>query len=197
MILKQKIYRNCLACLLAIFLATGSVFAQDKGDAGQAGEFLRWGAGGRALAMGRAFTSIANDASAPYWNPAGLFNLRQLTASFMHAKLFGDTKYQYGSVIIPRISRAPQFGIGLLFGFGQFVGGIIAIGQFSLGVYFGAGQFATGLTAIGQFAFGKYVLAQAGYGEYVWSVKSKSPEAIEYFTNLWNSVKTFLLVSKN
>lgn len=96
---------------------------------------------------------------------------------------------QYGIGLI----TIAQFGIGLLFGFGQFVGGIIAIGQFSLGIYFGAGQFATGLTAIGQFAFGKYVLAQAGYGEYVWSVKSKSSEAIEYFTNLWNFSKNFFI----
>ena len=85
-----------------------------------------------------------------------------------------------------------QFGIGLLFGFGQFVGGILAIGQFALGIYFGLGQFATGITAIGQFAFGKYVRAQLGYGEYVWSTKIKDPRAVEYFNNLWHSVKSLI-----
>lgn len=85
-----------------------------------------------------------------------------------------------------------QFGIGLLFGFGQFVGGMLSIGQFALGVYFGLGQFATGMTAIGQFAIGKYVLAQAGFGKYVWSVKVKSPEAMEYFRNLRESVRNLI-----
>ena len=85
-----------------------------------------------------------------------------------------------------------QFGIGLLFGFGQFVGGMLAVGQFALGIYFGLGQFATGSTAIGQFAFGEYVRAQIGFGKYVWSQKIKDPQAIEYFRNLWESVKNLL-----
>ncbi len=83
-----------------------------------------------------------------------------------------------------------QFGIGILFGLGQFVGGIITIGQFALGIYFGLGQFATGITAIGQIAFGWYIRAQTGYGKYVWSVKVKNTQAIEYFRGLWHSVKS-------
>jgi len=85
-----------------------------------------------------------------------------------------------------------QFGIGVLFGLGQFVGGVFAVGQFALGIYFGLGQFATGIIAIGQLAFGSYVRAQMGYGRYVWSSKVKDPQAIEYFTNLWRSVKSLI-----
>jgi len=85
-----------------------------------------------------------------------------------------------------------QFGIGILFGFGQFTGGVLAIGQFALGIYFGLGQFASGATAIGQFAVGKYVLAQIGFGEHVWAVNTKDPRAIEYFGNLWDSVRGFI-----
>ncbi|NQU08236.1 MAG: hypothetical protein HQ583_06715 [Candidatus Abyssubacteria bacterium] len=84
-----------------------------------------------------------------------------------------------------------QFGIGFLFAFGQFTGGWLAIGQFALGVYFGLGQFATGMTAIGQFAFGEYVLAQMGYGKYVWSTKIRDPEAIEYFRSLLQCLRNF------
>ena len=82
-----------------------------------------------------------------------------------------------------------QFGIGILLGFGQVVGGTLAIGQFALGTYFGLGQFATGVTAIGQLALGKYVLAQLGYGKYVWSTRIRDPRAVEYFGNLWDSLK--------
>lgn len=85
-----------------------------------------------------------------------------------------------------------QFGIGFLFAFGQFTGGLLAIGQLAVGVYFGLGQFATGATVIGQVAFGKYVLAQMGFGEHVWSTETKDPQAVEYFENLWESVKAFL-----
>lgn len=85
-----------------------------------------------------------------------------------------------------------QFGIGILFAFGQFTGGLLAVGQLALGIYFGLGQFATGATAIGQFAFGEYVLAQVGYGKYVWSTKVKDPQAIEYFRNLWDSVRSLI-----
>ena len=35
-------------------------------------QFLKIGVGARASAMGEAFTAVANDASALYWNPAGL-----------------------------------------------------------------------------------------------------------------------------
>ncbi|MFH1507926.1 MAG: hypothetical protein ABIG46_05840 [Candidatus Omnitrophota bacterium] len=82
-----------------------------------------------------------------------------------------------------------QFGIGALFGFGQFIAGMYAVGQFVLGIYFGLGQFATGTIAIGQFVFGEYVYAQAGYGKYVWFIKSKDPQAIEYFRHLWQATR--------
>jgi len=85
-----------------------------------------------------------------------------------------------------------QFGVGLFFGFGQFVAGLTAIGQIAIALYFGMGQIATGEIAIGQIAVGSYVLAQAGFGRYVWSTKMRDPEAVAYFTSLWESVKAVL-----
>jgi len=85
-----------------------------------------------------------------------------------------------------------QFGVGLLLGIGQLTAGFLAIGQVALGGYFGVGQLATGLTAIGQLALGKFVLAQVGIGRYVWSADSSDPVAIEYFTALWNWIKSTL-----
>ena len=83
-----------------------------------------------------------------------------------------------------------QFGLGLIFAFGQFTGGWIAIGQVAVRFYFGLGQFATGATAIGQIAIGEYVLAQIGYGKYVWSTKLKDPEAVEHFNSILEYLKT-------
>jgi hypothetical protein len=49
-------------------------------------EFLRIPVGARAQAMGGAYVALANDASAPHWNPAGLANREarwQIGASFV------------------------------------------------------------------------------------------------------------------
>jgi hypothetical protein len=50
-----------------------------------AGPFLRMGVGARALAMGGAFTAVADDATAAYWNPAGLVKIENIELTFMYA----------------------------------------------------------------------------------------------------------------
>ena len=78
-----------------------------------------------------------------------------------------------------------QAGLGLLLGLGQGATGLYAIGQAAIGLMFGLGQIATGEIAIGQLAYGKYVLAQIGYGDYVWSMKRADPEAVTFFKSLF------------
>jgi hypothetical protein len=77
-----------------------------------------------------------------------------------------------------------QLGLGPLFGLGQGSIGLYAIGQVALGLMFGLGQFATGEIAIGQVCYGKYVLAQFGCGNYIWSQKRADPEAVAFFKSL-------------
>ena len=65
---------RCLLRVVTCFMVTvlvnpGRVYAQSGGDSGS---FLRLGIGIRALSMGGAFTSLADDAAAVYWNPAGM-----------------------------------------------------------------------------------------------------------------------------
>ncbi|HVP58088.1 MAG TPA: PorV/PorQ family protein [bacterium] len=50
-----------------------------------AGPYLRMGVGARALGMGGAFTAISDDATAAYWNPAGLAKIENIEATFMYA----------------------------------------------------------------------------------------------------------------
>lgn len=54
-----------------------------------------YGVGVRAIGMGGAFVSIANDYSASYWNPAGLGQLRrmELTGSFNSLRYKSETEY--------------------------------------------------------------------------------------------------------
>ena len=74
-----------------------------------------------------------------------------------------------------------QLSIGIIFCFGQLSIGLMALGQFALATFVGIGQFATGYAAIGQVAYGKYVLAQIGFGEFVWDVRGASVAAVKFF----------------
>lgn len=78
-----------------------------------------------------------------------------------------------------------QVGLGLVLGLGQGATGLYAIGQAAIGLMLGLGQIATGEIAIGQLAYGKYVLAQIGYGDYVWSMNRADPEAVTFFKSLF------------
>ena len=44
-------------------------------EGSHAAEFLSHGVGARALGMGSSFVSVADDATAAYWNPAGLVQI--------------------------------------------------------------------------------------------------------------------------
>ena len=53
-----------------------------------AADFLNIGVGARALGMGSAYVAISNDATAAYWNPAGLSQLHKREITIMHANRF-------------------------------------------------------------------------------------------------------------
>ncbi len=86
-----------------------------------AGEFMALGGGARAMAMGGAFTAIADDATAAFWNPAGLARFSSLQAYpedwqmiFMHSERFGDlVDYNYFSAVFPL--RRGESGWGITF----------------------------------------------------------------------------------
>jgi tetratricopeptide (TPR) repeat protein len=84
--------------ILAVLLAAAPAFAQ---SGGQVGQFLNYGVGGRAMAMGGAYYGISDDASAAYWNPAGLAQLQRKELTTMQATLFAQTKLTYFSYAHP------------------------------------------------------------------------------------------------
>lgn len=81
--------------ILLIALALAAALPVCAESAGRAGAFLKMGVGARALGMGSAFTAIADDSTAAFWNPAGLALLDKPEASFMHANLTLDRKYNF------------------------------------------------------------------------------------------------------
>lgn len=79
-------------------------------------EFLNIGAGARGLGMGGAQVASVNDATAGYWNPAGLVHVKNNPSlSLMHAEYFaGIGKYDYGSLAIPVANNKRTIGISVL-----------------------------------------------------------------------------------
>jgi len=76
-----------------------------------AAEFLTIGVGARALGMGGSFVAIANDATASYWNPAGLAQLGQREVTMMHASRFsGIVHSNFINVIYPD-GKGNAFGV--------------------------------------------------------------------------------------
>lgn len=86
-------------CVLIACLLLATVPAE---AAKFAGAFMENGGGARALGMGGAFTAVASDASATFWNPAGLGRFTNGQALVMHSERFGDLVDRgFGSVVIP------------------------------------------------------------------------------------------------
>ncbi|HMO33296.1 MAG TPA: PorV/PorQ family protein [Lacibacter sp.] len=79
-------------------------------------EFLNIGAGARGLSMGSAQVASVSDATAGYWNPAGLTGVKNdPSLSLMHAEYFaGIGKYDFGSIAIPVADNKRTIGLSVL-----------------------------------------------------------------------------------
>jgi hypothetical protein len=75
--------------------------------------FLKSGFGSRAVSMGGAFTAIADDASASYWNPAGLFNINinKVNVTSMYSKLAYDRVSGFVSIYESMDNDAGALGL--------------------------------------------------------------------------------------
>ena len=66
-----------------------------------AAKFLSIPVGARAVAVGGAFVALANDATAMYWNPAGMSGLVQSEVVLNHSSWLADINFDYVGVVIP------------------------------------------------------------------------------------------------
>ncbi len=82
-----------------LLLISHSAFA--AGQAGTDIAVLNAGVGARPLGMGGAFTAIADNADAPYYNPAGLAYIRDQEINTMQTRLSTDADHYYISYVRP------------------------------------------------------------------------------------------------
>lgn len=107
--------RFLAALMMFLMAAVTGTEAQTISRVGTtAAPFLKIGVGGRALGMGEAVTTISNDITALYWNPAGLAQLTTSQAGISHYSYIADLTYDFGAVAVP----VPEVGtFGLFFSY--------------------------------------------------------------------------------
>jgi len=105
-------YRSFISIILAALLLT-SIASSPALAVGEAtGASLTISPGGRANGLGQAYVSLADDATAAWWNPAGLGAVKGKNISLMHASLLSDL---YSDIYYEYFSYANEVGgIGAL-----------------------------------------------------------------------------------
>jgi hypothetical protein len=103
--------RKCFIIIFCIHFFIGNAYAVDKTGT-TAAKFLHMNVGSRAVGMGGAFTSIANDATAMYWNPAGLGFHKVKEVFFNHSNWVADISFDYFGFSLPLLNNQ-FFGLNI------------------------------------------------------------------------------------
>jgi long-subunit fatty acid transport protein len=126
-------------------------------------QFLKIGVGGRAAAMGDAFIAVANDASALYWNPAGLVQSDKNEIIFSHNEWLIDIKHEFAGAVY-HLSGNDAVGVSLTSLHMKDMKVTTEFMQSGTGEYFSFGDIAVAVTysrkMTEQFSFGgtvKYI----------------------------------------
>lgn len=76
--------------------------AQDFTKVGSsAAQFLKIPVGAKAVSLGSTFSSISDDISAIYWNPAGLPQIKQFSIGFTHTQWIADVNHDFFGLVLP------------------------------------------------------------------------------------------------
>jgi long-subunit fatty acid transport protein len=120
-------------------------------------QFLKIGVGGRATAMGDAFVAIANDASALYWNPAGLTQFSENQVMFAHNQWVVDINHDFLGAVY-HLDDGNTFGVSLISLSMDEMKVTTEYAPFGTGEYFGFSDLAIGISyskkMTDQFSFG-------------------------------------------
>jgi hypothetical protein len=79
--------------------ASSSGGANKIGTAG--GQFLKIATGARGVGMGGAYSSVTNDLSSIYWNPAGIADIKTISAEFSYTQWFATYSHSFAAASMP------------------------------------------------------------------------------------------------
>ena len=157
--------KSAIGVIIVCGLVAGETSAQIVGanvskSGTTAAAFLEIGVGAPAIGMGGAYVSVADNATALYWNAARCATLQQMDIAVVHTYWIADTKFDYAGIVLPlgdfgtlgfsltslsmsdmkvRTVEMPE-GTGEYFSAGDLAGGITYARQLTE-------RFAIGLTA--------------------------------------------------
>lgn len=94
--------------IIGLFLAT-AVFSQQEDYPPEsinrvgttAATFLNIPVGARSVALSGAYTGLADDATALYWNPGGAAKIKRITLAVNHANLYAGITHDFVGLVMP------------------------------------------------------------------------------------------------
>ncbi|UCE06560.1 MAG: PorV/PorQ family protein [bacterium] len=128
-----------LSTIVLLFLNVGNVIAQGNGYGGTHENFTL-GVGARALALGNAYVAVPYDATAIYWNPAGLDHIQYKNACLFYTNLLYGSQYYFLGYVHPTIN------------FGTLGAGVIGISAGDIEEY-GENAVPGGIASYGSYQF--------------------------------------------
>jgi hypothetical protein len=104
----NKIKISALSIILTLIFVNFSLSQSGPGrSTGLA--FLKLGIGGRASALGEAYAAVADEATATYWNPAGLTFVNRPQLAFTHTEWIQDITSDFLAFVFPAFGGAIGF----------------------------------------------------------------------------------------
>jgi hypothetical protein len=102
--------KKILIGILVSALLPYSLSAQAASKAGtSAAQFLKIPVGAKAAAMANAFSAVADNATALYWNPAGIASLERMEGSLSHLSWIAGLTHDFIGVVVP-VGERSAFG---------------------------------------------------------------------------------------
>lgn len=161
-------FKHILIAALVAGLTSSAMAVSKVGST--AAPFLNIAVGARALGMGGAFTAMANDATALYWNPAGIAGIKDFETSLVHTDWLTDLRFDVIGAVLP-LQHDDAIGaqITLLTMPDQEVTTTQQDEQDGAGYFFSAGSMAMQLTYAKQFT-DRFKLGLSGkyIREWIW-----------------------------
>ncbi len=102
--------------ILVVFMLFFSIAYSQSGEGGEPGAFMKNGFGARPNSLGNSYTAISNDASAIFYNPAGLSSVNKLQVMGMYSNLFGSVEgLNYGNIGVSKGFEFGTMGLGIIY----------------------------------------------------------------------------------
>ena len=96
-----------ISFFLLLFISIGLATAGNTGEKGLA--YLKIAVDARAVGMGEAYTAVVEDASAVYWNPAGMLKAKRSNVLFNHNEWIQDIRGEFVALSLVRQKSAWGF----------------------------------------------------------------------------------------